>query len=498
MTTPRDLTPAGYAWLIERYGLRVPEPARSVAISDRHRREDLGDLLVLTPRHRPDDTLSDHVHFALKWEGVNAGALKALAGVAPTADLEGAVRDSPHGKYSRRFWFLVEWLTGRTLDVEDLPARRGAVPVVDPSLQFAPASGELSERHRVRNNLPGTPDFCPMVRRTPGLDRLAKRDLATEMRRVAGRIHPDLLARAAAFMLLADSRASFDIESERPAKDRVQRWAEAIAEAAEPGLDIERLESLQRRLMPDARFVKIGLRTEGGFVGSRDRLSGAPLPEHVSARSDDLPSLLGGLTAFLERAVESGLEPVVAAASVAFGFVYVHPFEDGNGRIHRWIIHHALAATGFTPAGLVLPVSSVMLDEIEAYRDVLRSRSGPMLRVIDWRPTPEGNVEVLGETADAYRYLDLTAHAEFLYRCVERAVDEDLPREVDFLRGYDRFMDGLEEIVDMPPRTADLLHRFLSQNEGTLSRRARTNEFAPLTDGEVEAIERLYVQAHGL
>jgi hypothetical protein len=50
----------------------------------------------------------------------------------------------------------------------------------------------------------------------------------------------------------------------------------------------------------------------------------------------------------------------------------------------------------------------------------------------------------------------------------------------------------------MPPRTADLLHRFLSQNEGTLSVRARTNEFAPLTDGEVEAIERLYVQAHGL
>jgi Fic family protein len=36
-------------------------------------------------------------------------------------------------------------------------------------------------------------------------------------------------------------------------------------------------------------------------------------------------------------------------------FVYIHPFDDGNGRLHRYLIHHVLSRTRFTPAGLVLP-----------------------------------------------------------------------------------------------------------------------------------------------
>ncbi|WP_436245878.1 Fic family protein [Mesorhizobium amorphae] len=41
------------------------------------------------------------------------------------------------------------------------------------------------------------------------------------------------------------------------------------------------------------------------------------------------------------------LDAVVAAAIFAFGFVYIHPFEDGNGRIHRYLIHHVLAMHRF-------------------------------------------------------------------------------------------------------------------------------------------------------
>jgi Fic family protein len=39
------------------------------------------------------------------------------------------------------------------------------------------------------------------------------------------------------------------------------------------------------------------------------------------------------------------------AAATAFGFVYVHPFQDGNGRIHRCLVHHVLAERKFTPPG---------------------------------------------------------------------------------------------------------------------------------------------------
>ena len=47
-------------------------------------------------------------------------------------------------------------------------------------------------------------------------------------------------------------------------------------------------------------------------------------------------------------------------------------------------------------------------------------------------------------------------------------------------------------MVDMPDRKVNLLHGFLNQGKGQLSKRARTNEFAALTDEEVREIEQLY------
>jgi hypothetical protein len=46
----------------------------------------------------------------------------------------------------------------------------------------------------------------------------------------------------------------------------------------------------------------------------------------------------------------------------------------------------------------------------------------------------------------------------------------------------------------MPSRTTDLLFRFLRQNDGKLSRHARSKEFAELTDDEVDALERIYAE----
>ena len=205
--------------------------------------------------------------------------------------------------------------------------------------------------------------------------------------------------------------------------------------------------------------------------------------------------MIDGLIAFDRLALNGGLDPVVAAATVAFGFVYIHPFEDGNGRLHRWLIHHALARGGFNPPGVVFPVSAVILRKINAYRRVLESYSRPLLSLINWRPMLEGNVEVLNETADYYRYFDATRHAEFLYGCVAETVEQDLPNEVKYLEAYDRFVSRVQTLFDMPNSKLDLLWRFLQQNEGKFSKRARTKEFSQLTDEEAAQIEKAFAQA---
>ena len=192
---------------------------------------------------------------------------------------------------------------------------------------------------------------------------------------------------------------------------------------------------------------------------------------------------------------DDGLDPVLKAAATAFGFVYVHPFEDGNGRLHRCLIHHVLSERRFTPPGMVFPVSSVMLDGIDDYRSTLQAHSAPLMPFIDWRPTPERNIEVLNDTADLYRYFDCTEAAEFLYACVRRTVESDLPREIDYLRRHDEAIRRIMDGVEMPDRMAENLVMFIRQNKGTLSKRRREGEFSKLRDDEVVLIEEIISDA---
>ncbi len=143
-------------------------------------------------------------------------------------------------------------------------------------------------------------------------------------------------------------------------------------------------------------------------------------------------------------------------------------------------------------------MDATILDRINDYRRTLESYSTQILPLIQWEGTAKGNVRVLNETVDFYRYFDATLHAEFLYECVERTVDHDLPSETKFLKSYDGFRRQLGEIVDMPDRISDLLFRFLHQNEGRLSKRAQENEFKELTKTEIEGIERLYADGFGV
>lgn len=482
-------TPAGYAALIGAYDLRVPLPRTLSATGERHRLMEESGWRIYSPRYAPDASLEGHLTFALKYEGLDLAVLKRLFAATGPASIDEIVKAKPTGAYARRVWFLYEWLTGTRLGLPN--ADRGAyAPIVDPNLQYA-GRAETSSRHRVKNNLPGTPDFCPLVFRTEALDRYIAMDLHARAQDAVAAVPRDLLARTAAFLLLKDSKSSFAIEGEHPPQDRIQRWGRAIGQAGRQPIDLDELLRLQRIVIGDARFVHLGLRTEGGFVGERDRDSRTPIPDHISARPDDLNRLVDGMIAFDRQAAQK-LDPVLAASVLAFGFVYIHPFEDGNGRLHRYLIHHVLAQRGFNPPGVVFPVSAAILERIDAYRAALEDYSQRLLPVVDWEPTDNGNVRVLNDTGDFYSFFDATPQTEFLYGCVQKTIEQDLPEEAEFLKRYDAFRSELNLMVDMPERLSDLLFRFLHQNGGRLSLRGREKEFAALSDKEVSRIEAIY------
>jgi len=496
-TVPAESRLAGWAYLVRTLGVSAPVRRPSV-ISNSHikgsRREE-GLWNIFDKRYWPGDDFHDHLGFALRNEDLDLLVLKRVFDAIPPETVATFVRLGPTGALSRRAWYLYEFLTGRQLDIPDAEAV-GAVDLLDHEAYFTSAP-RLSRRHKVRDNLLGTAAFCPVIRRTKTLADFAKRNLGTIANEIVGRTGAHVVARAGSFLLLADSRASFEIEGERPPRSRLERWGRAILQAGRNPLTLDEIIRLHSVLIEDRRFIQAGLRPDGVFLGERDH-DGDPLPEFIGARPKDLHALMQGLIEANERMREAGLDPVLQAAATAFGFVYVHPFQDGNGRLHRCLIHHVLAERKFTPVGIVFPVSSVMLDRIDDYRNTLQTHSGPLMNFIEWRSTPTRNVEVLNDTLDLYRYFDCTGEAAFVYACVERTIDHDLPREIDYLRRHDEALRRIMDTVEMPDRVAENLIMYIRKNNGTLGRKRRENEFAKLTDPEVASIETIVREAfHG-
>lgn len=483
----------GWAALVQAFGLQAPvrQPSCVSAkhVRGSHREED--GFRVFDKRYQPGDQFTDHLTFALRHEAVDLLILKRVFEAVPNAVLEAIIRSTPTGAQPRRAWFFYETLTGQMLDVDDAPNVK-AVDALDPKAYFV-GKGVVSRRHKVRDNLLGNGDWCPVIRRTERLEAFTRLGLSECAAETIGRTGQHLVTRAASFLLLADSRASFEIEGERAPRSRLERWGKAVLQAGRNSLTIEEIIRLHGVLIEDTRFVFPGLRPDGVFLGERDHLND-PLPEFIGARPEDLEALCTGMLAANERMRRENLDPVLQAAATAFGFVYIHPFQDGNGRVHRCLIHHVLADRKYTPPGMVFPVSSVMLDRIDDYRRTLQAHSMPLMDFIEWRPTADHNVEVRNDTADLYRYFDCTEQVEFLYACVQRTVEHDLPREIDYLRRHDEAMARITEIIDMPDRLAQNLILFIRQNDGKLSKRKREKEFSDLTDEEVQVLESIVQQ----
>ena len=115
-----------------------------------------------------------------------------------------------------------------------------------------------------------------------------------------------------------------------------------------------------------------------------------------------------------------------------------------------------------------------------------------MLDLIEWEVLPDHNVAVLNDTLDYYRYFDATKQAEFLFDCVLDTTQRIIPEEVSYILKYDEFKQFIDNQFEMPVHLVDTMVRFLEQNNGSLSNRAWSKEFAKLKEKEVKEIESTY------
>lgn len=492
-------TQAGYSALIDLFKIQaLPNHINSFILdkgsSFTERYIDLNIEKKYFPKKKFTSDFSNpinHIEFALKHEGVNLEILKAAFKHLNPTLLENYVNSQPTSKAARKIWFLYEFLTDKTLDLKN--AVGGSyTDLLDPKKYY---TGEKipSKRHYIFNNLLGNKHFCPMVRKSTTLLAFEEKKLSEVANNLIEQYDPLVISRAVNYLYFKETMSSFEIERERPGAARSHRFVEALRKADSiHSLNKEQLVALQN-IIVDSRFAEGDYRDFQNYIGTETRLDIQKIIlDYIPPKPENVSALMEGLLSSLDRMMNSNLPPAIIAAAIAFGFVYIHPFGDGNGRLHRFIIHSIFAKTHFAPKGAIFPISAVILKDMKRYDKLLETISKPLLNLIkNYEFDNRGELHVKDDTVDHYRYIDYTLFAEFLFECVEKTIHTDFKNELTYIVNFDKAKQALQDVVDMPDKNIHLFMQFVMQNHGSISLKKRESHFSMLTDDEISQMEQI-------
>jgi hypothetical protein len=486
----------GYQWLVAHYGISPVQAFRTDSALARTRstvREDGYVHEYYPSAAKPADTLAGHLTFALKHEGIHLEFLARLFDVIPVVELEDWIAGEATGQYARRAGFFYEYLTGRQLAFPGVVAGN-YVTALDEDSYLTASRPVNNPRWRVRDNLPGSRDYCPLVLRTVRVLQAEQYDCTQHLGDLEAEFGADLLQRSAVWLTIKESRASFAIEHEEQHVDRVRRFAAVMEQRCgqfdEP-LSENALGELQAQIL-GPRATRYGIRRSPVFVGEIDGF--AEVVHYIAPHWDDAPKLLSGLRDFATRT--QGAAALVRAAVLSFGFVYIHPMSDGNGRISRFLINDVLRRDKAIPAPFILPVSATIASTVlnrRSYDQVLELFSRPLMRLYGqaWRFGTEQVAEdgvrynlqfdAYQDALPAWRYPDMTDHAEYLAQVVQLTIEQEMRKEAGYLRSLRLARERVKQVIEGPDGDIDRIIRSVRENGGTLSNKL-VQEFPPLAD----------------
>jgi len=488
--------PAGYSFLIQQFDLQVMGHWHISAVGgSRHQKIVAPDGCireVFPNSYWPGDTRLNHLEFALKYDEINLGILSEIFSKVDIEELTSWITAKPQGQYTRRIWYLYEWMTGKMLQIDDL-TKGNYIDLLNKD-EYYTAQDRMIRRQRIRDNMPGNSNFCPLVRKTEKILKFESSDLSKRCRKILSDYPTDFLRRAVSYLYTKETKSSFAIEHITPNASRTERFASLLQVAEKDDfISKDSLVDLQNRIV-DPRYADKSYRNNQNYVGETIAWRQEKI-HFISPQPQDLEELMDGLILSHQQMEEFNIHPVIHAAAIAFGFVFMHPFGDGNGRIHRFLIHNILARRGFTPEGLIFPVSAAMLNNLDTYDTALESFSKPLIPLIDYTLDEDGQMTVNNQTARFYHYPDMTLITEALFGFIEATIEKELVEELDFLKNYDVTKRAIQEIVDMPDQRIDLFIRFCLQNNGTISPKKRKSHFPELTDVEVQKMQNAIQKA---
>lgn len=477
----------GYEFLRESLALSAFAPSRPAQIGPVTRVQAVGTTLAVPRNVAPDgDSPLHHVLFALKHEGTNLQILAETMRKISAEDILAELNRSPSGAYIRLACFLWEEFNNEQLS--PIPQIGGALhPLFDPD-RYLTGPVVKNARWRIGFNGIGSMKYCVTVERTAAVDAAVQSGILGRTKQFIESLGAEMMDRALSWAYLHETDSSFAIEREAPTEDKAQQFVELLKQAHEPReLSEDYLVELQNVAITNPFDKAASFRFEQNWLSGpgRGALSVSYLPPP--------PTLAGELMQELMRLAGSApktIDPVVAASIISFGFVFIHPFMDGNGRLSRFLFHYALCQSGMLEKGLVLPVSVAMKRHETDYLAALRAYSRPARTKWDVRWIGDDQYDFTFRGSDAlYRYWDATPCVEFGYRMAEEALEIELRQETEFLVAYDRVIRAVNERYDVRGSDLSILVRACLENDNKLSNNRRKQFASRVLPGVFDLIE---------
>ncbi|RLA49344.1 MAG: cell filamentation protein Fic, partial [Gammaproteobacteria bacterium] len=486
----------GYSWLAERAEIKAPVPEHYAEVRSVTRIEVIGRCIAVPPAVAPaQDSLLGHTLFALKHEGVNLTILAQALPLIPAAELCSAYGESPTSQFLRKVCYLWEYFSGRELARPRQSLRTNYVPLFNPDI-YLTSTGTRNTRWRILFNGLGTLDYCVTVRKTPELMGLLGKGLLQQASEFTESLPADILNRTLAWAYLDETRNSYAIENEVPSGDKATRFVNLLKQAHLPRqLDEEYLVDLQNAAINNVFYQAASFRTEQNYLsnGLRGALGVSYLPPPPELSRQLMERLMK-----IANTPPAGIDPLVLAAVVSFGFVFIHPFMDGNGRLSRFLFHQVLCQQGALKNGLLLPVSAILKQKETDYKAALEAWSAPSREYWDVTFIDEEQLEFDFNGHPAlYCYWDATQCVSFMAGAAEQAIEQHLKQETAYLNRFDAIYRHIDSAFDVANSDLSRLVMFCMDQHGKLSANRRKQYQYKVPEDVFDALEQAYKKVAG-
>jgi hypothetical protein len=339
----------------------------------------------------------------------------------------------------RTVWFWFEFL----LD-EQIKQRKAVDDTVelflllDP-MRYVTGPAEFKPRYRLYYNHFGNKNFFPIILRST-------REECSRLKQVCENIQDkNLINRANKYLNYKDTKSSFAIEREENRNDaRLKFEKESMIFVTKGAVSKTTVLELAKAVREDIKEWRAG----------EIVVADSTTIYHYGARQQDISELTEGILAAAANIIakkstgidttdklllenDSGWDPIAITAAIAFGFVFVHPLQDGNGRVHRALMRlmfkHLNAPRD---TDLEIPISIAIEATMYEYDEALEAFSYHAKANTKTYRDSLGRLIIDNDTKVYFKSWNATPQANYLANAVQ--ISEKIAiDELEFLQLFD-------------------------------------------------------------